>query len=392
MKALPFGRNPYWTPPEREGTFNNSRRFKMKNNNRREFIKKTIVTTTAAAAALTLGAPAVHAGNKYNWKMVTTWPPHSPLLGECADVLAKLIEDMSNGRLKIHVYGGGELVPALQAFDAVSQGMVQMGHGTPYFWAGKSPATQFFTAVPFGMNAQQTNAWFYSGGGLGLWQEVYAPFNLISMPAGNSGVQMGGWFNKEINSIKDIKGLKMRIPGFGGKVVAKAGASVVLSVASEIYMNLERGIIDAAEWIGPYHDYLMGFHKIAKHYYYPGWQEPSGTMELFINKKAFEKLPEDLQTIVRTAAYKTNLWILSEFESRNNSYLQKLIKKHNVQLKRFSDDVLKAFREYTKDVISEITYKDPMSRKVYASYSKFQKDISSWAKISEVAYHTMMNK
>ena len=359
-------------------------------NNRREFIKKTVLATAATGASLSLNAPAVHADKKYEWRMVTAWPPHSPLLGEGAEMLARLIEEMSGGKLKIVVYGGGELVPPLEAFEAVSQGVIEMGHGSSYFWAGKSAATPFFTAVPFGMNAQQTNAWFYSGGGIDLWEEAYAPFNLISMPVANTGVQMGGWFNKEINSINDFKGLKMRIPGFGGRVVTRAGASVVLSVGSEIYMNLERGVIDAAEWVGPYHDYLMGFHKTAKYYYYPGWQEPSASLELFINKNAFEKLTKDLQTVIKTAAYRANLWVLSEFESRNNTYLQKLINEHNVQLRKFPDDVLRALKGYANEVIDNITAKDAMSRKVYESYSKFQKDVSKWAAISEVAYHKVM--
>ncbi len=364
----------------------------MKKNKRRDFLKKAISSTAIASAALTTGTHAVHAGNSktYRWKMVTAWPPHSPLLGEGADLFAKLVEDMSGGKLKIQVYGGGELVPALMAFDAVSQGTIEMGHGSAYFWAGKSAAAQFFTAVPFGMNAQQTNAWFYAGDGIKLWEEVYAPFNLISMPIGNTGVQMGGWYNKEINSIADYKGLKIRIPGFGGRVVLKAGSSVVLSVASEIYMNLERGIIDAAEWVGPYHDYLMGFYKTAKYYYYPGWQEPSGSLELFINKQAFAKLPNELQEIVRTAAYRVNMWTLSEFESRNNTYLNKLTKEHNVQLKKFPDNVLAKLREYTDEVINEITAKDPISKKVYESYRNFQNNVSEWATISEKAFHTII--
>lgn len=359
---------------------------------RRDFFKKTLAAGAAAGAASILGMPAAHAEGVYNWKMVTAWPPHSPLLGEGADLLAKWMEEMSGGRLKIQVYGGGELVPALEVFEAVSQGIVEMGHSASYFWAGKLPAAQFFAAVPFGMNVQQTNAWYYSGGGLELWKEIYAPFNLIPMPVANTGVQMGGWFNKEINSARDIKGLKMRIPGLGGRVIAKAGGSVVLSVGSEIYMNLERGVIDAAEWVGPYHDYLMGFHKVARYYYYPGWQEPSASLELIVNKGAFEKLPGDLQLIIMTAAYRANLWVLSEFESKNNLYLQKLIKENNVQLRRFPDDVLQTFRKYTKEVIDEITSKDPLNKKVYDSYSRFQKDVSTWAEISEATYHSIINK
>jgi len=352
---------------------------------RREFLKAAVATGMAA----TFAAPAVHAKKRFLWRMVTTWPPHFPVLGEGADLLAKWINELSGGRLRIQVYGGGELVPPLQAFDAVSQGTVEMGHGAAYYWAGKAPAAQFFTSIPFGMNAQQMNAWIYSGGGLKLWEEVYAPFNLIPMPVGNTGVQMGGWFNREIRSIKDIKGLKMRIPGLGGKVISKAGGAAVLSAGGEIYTNLERGVIDATEWVGPYHDYLMGFYKVAKYYYYPGWHEPGSVLEFFINKKKFEKLPVDLQRIIRTASDRTNVWMLSEFESKNNAYLQKLIKEHNVKLRKFPDDVLRAFRKYSKEVIEEVTSRDPLSKKVYESFSRFQKDVSQWAEVSEIAYSSI---
>jgi TRAP-type mannitol/chloroaromatic compound transport system substrate-binding protein len=238
------------------------------------------------------------------------------------------------------------------------------------------------------MNAQQMNAWLYSGGGLQLWEEVYAPFNLVPFPAGNTGVQMGGWFNREINSIKDLRGLKMRMPGLGGKVIAKAGAAAVLSAGGEIYTNLERGVIDATEWVGPYHDYLMGFYKAAKFYYYPGWHEPGSVLEIFVNRAAFEKLPADLKAIVQTAAARSNTWMLSEFESKNNTYLQKLVKDEKVTLKRFPDDVLNTLRKYAKEVIDEVTATDPASKKVYQSFSSFQKDIQQWAEVSEKAYYS----
>jgi len=356
---------------------------------RRDFLRKAVVAGATASVVLS-GAPAVHAKKTYNWRMVTTWPPHFPVLGEGAEMLARVVEKMSGGRMRIRVYGGGELVPPLEAFDAVSQGIVEMGHGAAYYWAGKSPATQFFTSIPFGMNAQQMNAWLYAGGGLKLWEEVYAPFNLIPMPAGNTGVQMGGWFNREINSIEDIKGLKMRIPGLGGKVISRAGGAAVLSAGGEIYTNLERGVIDATEWVGPYHDYLMGFYRIAKYYYYPGWHEPGSVLELIINKKRFESLPEDLQSIIRTAAQATNIWMLSEFESKNYAYLRKLIKEHKVRLKRFPEDVIRAFKKYSEEVIDEVTRKDKMSRRVYESFSRFKKEISEWAKVSERAYYELM--
>jgi TRAP-type mannitol/chloroaromatic compound transport system substrate-binding protein len=268
---------------------------------------------------------------------------------------------------------------------------VEIGHAAAYYWAGKAPATQFFTTVPFGMNAQQANAWLYSGGGLQLWEELYANFNLIPMPVGNTGVQMGGWFNKEITSIKDFKGLKMRMPGLGGKVIDKAGAAVTLSPVGEIYTNLERGVIDATEWVGPYHDYLLGLHKVAKYYYYPGWHEPGSVLEIFINKGIFEKLPGDLQHIIRTAAGRSNVWMLSAFEAQNNAYLQKLIQEHQVQLKRFPDDVIQTLKTYAQEVLGDITAKDPMSKKVYDSYRKFQSDVSAWAETSEKAFYSYMS-
>ncbi len=364
----------------------------MEKNNRRDFLKKATTATAVAATATTIGAPAiVRAEKTYNWKMVTTWPPHFPILGEGADKLAEMIGVMSGGRLNVQVYGGGELVPPLQAFDAVSQGMVQMGHGAAYYWAGKAPAAQFFAAVPFGLNAQGMNAWLYSGGGMELWEELYGKFNLVPMPAGNTGVQMGGWFNREIKTIDDFKGLKMRIPGLGGKVLAKAGGTAVLSAGGEIYTNLERGVIDATEWVGPYNDYKMGFYKVAKYYYYPGWHEPGTVLESFVNKSAFEELPKDLQQIVKTAAMSANLWMLCESEAKNNFYLQKMIKEEGVQLKKFPDDVVKQLRQYSAEVLQEVVDKDPMSKKVYASFSKFQKDYQVWGKVSEAAYYSLFD-
>ena len=370
----------------------------MEKNNRREFLKKATVATAAAAAggSLLLGcseekkltAPAAAPEKTYEWKMVTTWPPHFPVLGEGADKLAELIGRMSGGRLKVQVYGGGELVPPLEAFDAVSQGTAQMGHGAAYYWAGKAPAAQFFAAVPFGMNAQGMNAWIYTGGGQELWDELYAPFNLKPMPAGNTGVQMGGWFNREIKTIADFNGLKMRIPGLGGKVLAKAGGTAILSPGGEIYTNLERGVIDATEWVGPYNDYKMGFHKVAKYYYYPGWHEPGTVLETFINKDAFEGLPQDLQ-IVKTAAVAANMWMLCESETKNNFYLDKMVKEDGVKLMKFPDDVVRKLRGYAAEVLEEVAASDPMSKKVYESFRKFQAQHQAWGQISEVALAEM---
>lgn len=363
---------------------------------RREFLKKASVATLAGSTLLATDCspskqeqtPAIHTGKNYEWKMVTTWPPHFPILGESADLISQWIDGMSSGRLKIQVYGGGELIPPLEGFDAVSQGTAEICHGAAYYWAGKTPASQFFSAVPFGMNAQQMNAWIYAGDGLKLWEEVYAPFNLLPMPVGNTGFQMGGWFNKEINSVKDLKGLKMRIPGLGGKVIARAGGAAILSAGGEIYTNLERGVIDATEWIGPYHDHLMGFHKAAEFYYYPGWHEPGTVIEMCVNKSAFEALPKDLQTIVRAAAAQSTIWTLSEFESKNNTYLKKLVNENKVQLKKFPKEVLSTLRIFSNEVINELVATDPMSRKVFDSFSIFRKNVTNWAEVSEKIYYT----
>lgn len=361
---------------------------------RRDFIRKATVAAAGAAGVVTAcasenkqAAPAARSSQTFEWKMVTTWPPHFPILGVGAEKFAEWVAEMSEGRLKIQVYGGGELIPPLEGFDAVSQGVADACHGAAYYWAGKAPATQFFAGLPFGMNAQQQNAWIYSGGGLALWEEIYEPFNLVPMPAGNTGVQMGGWFNREINSIDDFKGLKMRIPGLGGKVISRAGGSAVLSAGGEIYTNLERGVIDATEWIGPFHDKLMGFHKAAKYYYYPGWHEPGGMLELIVNKTALEALPADLQTVVRSAAARSNLWILSEFEAQNHAALRELVDDHGVDLRRFPDDVIAKLKTYTDEVIEELAASDPASRKVYDAYSAFRANVTGWSALSEKMYY-----
>ena len=215
--------------------------------------------------------------------------------------LARLIGEMSGGRLVIKVYGAGELVPAFEVFDAVAQGTAQLGHGASYYWKGKVPATQFFAAMPFGINAQEFNVWIYHGGGLELWRELYARFGLVPEPAGNTGVQMGGWFNKEINSVADLEGLRMRIPGIGGEVLRKVGGTPVNIPGAELFTALESGTIDATEWVGPMNDLAFGLFRAAKYYYYPGWHEPGTALEAVVNREAYEALPPDLQAIVEVA-------------------------------------------------------------------------------------------
>ncbi|MDC9726199.1 MAG: TRAP transporter substrate-binding protein [Gammaproteobacteria bacterium] len=329
---------------------------------------------------------AIDTSKTYNWKMVTTWPPGFPVLQEGAERFADNIKAMSNGRLTIKVYAGGELIPALQTFDAVSQGTVEMGHGSAYYWAGKVPEAQFFSTVPFGMTARGMNAWLYDGGGLDLWREVYKPFHVVPFPLGNTGVQMGGWFNKEINSIDDIKGLKMRIPGLGGKVFAKAGGNPILLAGSEVYTALERNTIDATEWIGPFHDQRLGLYRAAEHYYYPGWHEPGTVLELTVNQRAWDSLPSDLQAIVSNAAMAENVRMLSEMEQKNLSALQELKDRPNVQLHRFPNDVLTTLKKLTDETLLEMAANDVKFKKVYNAYQAFRNQNDAWSDISENAY------
>lgn len=350
---------------------------------RRGFLKTAGVA--AAASAVTTTAKADDK-KVYDWKMVTSWPKNFPGVGTGANYLAEKITSLSNGQIKVTVYGAGELVPALGVFDAVSEGAAQLAHTAAYYWKGKVPAAQFFAAMPFGMTADEINAWFYFGGGIELWKEVYAPFNLIAFPAGNTGVQMGGWFNKEINNIDDLKGLKMRIPGLGGEVLQRLGGTPISLPAGEIFTSLQSGAIDATEWVGPYNDLAFGLYKAAKYYYYPGWHEPGSALETMINKDAFEELPPHLQEVVKDAARLANQYMQAEYDARNGQALNTLINKHNVQLKPFPDDVLKALIKTSDEVVAEIAAKDPMAEKVYNSFKKFRDASVTYADVSTRAF------
>lgn len=320
------------------------------------------------------------------WKMVTTWPKNFPGLGSAAETFARLVAEMSNGRMKVHVYGAGELVPAFEVFDAVSQGVADAGHGAAYYWKGKIPASVFFTAVPFGMTAQEMNGWFHYGGGLELWRELYAPFNLVPFSGGSTGVQMAGWFNKEVNTAEDLKGLKMRIPGLAGEVFTRAGGSSVRISGGELYTSLETGVIDAAEWVGPFNDLTLGLHQVAKYYYYPGWHEPGAMLELIVNADALAALPDDLQAIVSAAARAANQDMLDEFTARNNAALQELVEVHGVELRRLPDEVLLALAKASEEVLAELVAQDSMAAKINQSYTSFYKNVRAYHQISERAY------
>ena len=329
---------------------------------------------------------------KYNWRLVTSWPKNYPGLGMAPERIADLVEEMSDGQMEITVYGAEEQVPAFGVFDAVSSGSHQMGHSGGYFWKGKVPAAQFFTSVPFGLTADEINAWVNRGGGLELWREIYAPFNIYPIPAGNTGTQMFGWFNKEINSLEDIKGLKMRIPGFGGEVLKEAGGIPVTLPGGELFTAIQTGVIDATEWVGPYNDLTFGFHQAAKYYYYPGWHEPGPMLELLINKDAWNSLPKHLQVIIETASKAVNQDMLDEYLAKNNQALTELVEVHGVELRKLPDDVIDEFRKISNRILNDLAEEDETIAKVYNSYTKFKNDVSAYHEISEDAFIEARNK
>lgn len=327
----------------------------------------------------------------FEWKLVTTWPKNLPGLGSAPEDFARSVNEMSGGRLKITVYGAGEIVPAFEVFDAVSQGVAQVGHGAAYYWKGKIPAAIFFTAVPFGMTAQEMNGWLHNGGGIDLWRELYAPYNVIPFAGGSTGVQMAGWFNREINSGADLKGLKMRIPGLAGEVFDASGGTAVRIAGGEIYTAIQTGVIDAVEWVGPYNDRTLGLQQVAEYYYYPGWHEPGAMLEFTVNADAYAALPDDLQAIVAYAARAANQSMLDEFTAQNNASLQTLLQ-DGVKLRQLPDDVMALLYQNAKIAMASLVASDPMSAKINASYSRFAADVRVYHEISERAYLNARDK
>ncbi len=356
---------------------------------RRQFVGGLAAAAGLAACSNEGGGADVAAarpGQKFEWSIATSWPPKYPGLGIAVDNLVDRIERASGGRLKIKVYAAGELVPAFEAFDAASRGTVEMGHDASYYHKGKVPAAQFMTALPFGMTFMEMNAWLYYGGGLELWRELYEPFNLVPFPCGNTGVQMGGWFNKEINSIADLKGLKMRIPGLGGDVIAKVGGSPVSLPGSQIYENLVSGAIDATEWVGPYNDITLGLHTVAKYYYYPGWQEPAPALQAYVNRQAWDSLPPDLQAIIEISCQAITTDMQAEYTHGNAVALEQLLADPDVELRQFPDDVLQYLKSIAQEIVDEMVADDPMAAKIYESWSSFLAQSIPNQRITEQAF------
>lgn len=352
---------------------------------RRQFIAGAGV----AAAAGTVAAPAIVKAAPIEWKMTTAFPPGQPFYSTGPGSLTDLtdrIREMSNGRLDIKIFHAGELVPAFEGFDTVRQGVVQANAWVSYFGAGKVPAAQFFGAVPFGMSTQGQNAWFYVGDGIKLWHEVYEPLGLVAFPVGATGVQMTGWFNKEINSIDDMKGLRMRIPGLAAKAYARAGVDVKLLPGGEIFPALERGVIDAAEWVGPAQDKILGLNKVAKYYYTTGWHEPTTVTEFAINKAAWESLDDDLKAIVQNACAACNV-ISHSWAEANNAAALKEFAANGTELKTLPEDVVATLKKEMEPVYDELASSDPLFKKVMDNYFAFKEEHDIWAAASEAVWH-----
>ena len=335
----------------------------------------------------------VVAEERFNWKIITTWPRNFPIFHDGVEKFVDDIRLMSKGRLNITIYAkeefkkpNGEIIPALGTFDAVSSGLVEMGHSAAYYWQKDIPGCQFMSSVPFGMTARGMNSWFYSGGGLELWRELYEPYDVIPFPMGNTGIQMAGWFNKRITTISDFRGLKMGIPGLGGLTLEKAGAKPVLLAPGAIFNALEKGEIDATEWVGPYHDKNLKLHKIAKYYYYPGWQEPGTTLELIINKTAWESLPNDLKKMVEDVSRSVNQYMYNEFEVKNIRALKEIREYGKIEILPLPNHVLDELWSLSKKVMEEESEKSPQFKKVYTAYKKFHEENNQWTRISDDIY------
>jgi TRAP-type mannitol/chloroaromatic compound transport system substrate-binding protein len=358
---------------------------------RRRFIATVGGVVAAASAARIVDAPYVIAQPKIQWRMSTAWA-RSLDVQHTAEYFAKIVEETSGGRFRIEVFAGGQIMPPLECFDAASKGTIEAFMAAPFYWARQEPAIQWFHTIPFGMNPEGMAAWLYQGDGLKLMEEAYGAFNLVPRPTGAQAPQMAGWFRKRMDTIGDYKGLKMRIGPLGGKVYARAGSTVVLIPATDIYASLERGVIDACEWVGPHDDMVLGLHKTARYYYYPGWHEPGATNDFGFNKKAYDALPADLQRTLDHVAAACEVYGLAAFHAKNAIALERLKTefKGKVEVVQIPVPVLRELKKFATEAIREESEKTPMARKVHASFTKFQALVGPWDRIAEGAYHQLV--
>ena len=358
---------------------------------RRHLIANAAIGGTIAATIGSCGpasGPKVTADSLPNvtWNMATSWPKSLETLFGAAEIISQRVSAMTNGRFQITPYAAGELVGGLEVMDAVQNNSVQCGHTVPAYYIGKSSALAFATTIPFGLNSQQQNAWLYHGGGLELLHKVNAKFGIINFPAGNTGTQMGGWYNKEVKSVADLQGLKMRTPGLGGKVMAKLGVNVQNIPGGEIYLALDRGTIDAAEWVGPYDDRKLGLNKAAKFYYFPGWAEPGASCDLQINLQAWNELPTEYQEVLKSAAVQANIMTLAQYDALNATALAQMISS-GTQLKSYSPEIMQAAQKATQELLDEEARKDAQFKEIYDQWKAFRQQVYQWHKVNEMTFN-----
>jgi TRAP-type mannitol/chloroaromatic compound transport system substrate-binding protein len=356
----------------------------------RRNLLKYAATGAAGTLATTLAAPAIaQSAPKVNWRLTSSFPKSLDTIFGTAEVLSRAVSEATDGNFQIQIFAAGELVPGLQAADAVTAGTVEMCHTAPYYYVGKNPAFAFGTGLPFGLNSRMENAWFYHGGGMEMLNAFYADYDIYSLPGGNTGAQMGGWFRKEIKSLEDLSGLKMRISGFAGRVMAKLGVVPQQIAAGDIYPALEKGTVDAAEWVGPYDDEKLGFHKVAPHYYYPGWWEGGAALHFFINKAKWASLPKAYQAILTSAAARANVDMLAKYDAVNPPALKRLVQA-GAKLHPFPNDVLDAAYKAANEIFAEISKENEAFRKLFDAFMAFRNDEYLWWQIAEFGYDAFM--
>ena len=360
--------------------------------NRRKALLGLGGATAGIAGVLASGIAPAAAQSRKEIIMVSTWPRDFPGLGTGAQRFAERLSAISDGRFVVKYFASGERVGAFDSFDEVASGNAQLYHGADYYWKGKHPAWAYFTSVPFGLTYTEMNAWIRFGGGQELWDELAGEYGLKNVMCGNTGLQMGGWFRKELHSGEDFRGLKMRIPGLGGDVLAKLGASPVSLPGSQIYENLISGAIDATEWVGPWNDAAMKFYEAAKYYYYPGMHEPGSMLACGMNRDFWESLNPTEQLMVQAAAATENDVMMSEYNAKNGAALAKLLSEQGVQLRRFNDDIYDAFGAAAEEVFAEVVEHSDLARRVHDSFARARADIGAWARISEQDYVNQRNR
>ncbi|ELS04893.1 TRAP-type mannitol/chloroaromatic compound transport system, periplasmic component [Xenococcus sp. PCC 7305] len=364
---------------------------------RRQLLSNLAVGTTTATVLAACSQPSsnssVTSGSlpTIKWQMVTSWPKSLDTIFGGAQTVCDRVSAMTGGKFTITPYAAGEIVPGLEVLDAVQNGTVECGHTASYYYVGKNSALAFGTSMPFGLTAQQQNAWLYHGGGLEAMHKIYADFNIINFPAGNTGAQMGGWFKKKVQSLDDLQGLKMRIPGLGGKVMSRLGVNVQVLPGGEIFLALDRGAIDAAEWVGPYDDEKLGLNKAAPYYYYPGWWEPGATLEVQVNKSKWDSLPPEYQEVFKTAAMEANLNMLSQYDALNREALTRLLD-NGTELVAYSPNILAAAQKAAFEIYEENAADNASFKEIYQQWDEFRSLISQWNKINELSFANFVSK